>query len=107
MKHREACSIFLVLLVSFFFSCGGNKSVPGAKADDFDSIRAKDTLNVLTLYSSTSYFLYKGEEMGYEYELIRKFAQDHDLVLNMVIARNMSNMIDIDVYKRQADGLLQ
>ena len=95
MKHREACSIFLVLLVSFFFSCGGNKSVPGAKADDFDSIRAKDTLNVLTLYSSTSYFLYKGEEMGYEYELIRKFAQDHDLVLNMVIARNMSNMIDM------------
>lgn len=33
--------------------------------------------------------------MGYEYELIRKFAQDHDLVLNMVIARNMSNMIDM------------
>ena len=32
-------------------------------------------LVVLTLYSSTSYFIYRGQEMGFQYELSEQFAK--------------------------------
>ena len=30
---------------------------------------------LLTLYSSTSYFIYRGQEMGFQYELSEQFAK--------------------------------
>src|SRR3990170_3585555 len=44
-------------------------------AFDLDDIRKRDTLIVLAPYNSTSYFLYRGEAMGYEYELLKDFAK--------------------------------
>ena len=32
-------------------------------------------LVVLTLYSSTSYFIYRGQDMGFQYELSEQFAK--------------------------------
>lgn len=52
---------------------------------DLDQIRDRDTLSVLTTYNSTSYFLYRGQPMGFEYELLRAFADDHDLHLKMTV----------------------
>ena len=46
---------------------------------DLGDIYARDTLVVLTSYTSTSYFLYRGEPMGFEFELLREFAGDQDI----------------------------
>ena len=35
-----------------------------------------DTLRVATLYSPSSYFLFRDEEMGYDYSLVKQFASD-------------------------------
>lgn len=62
-----------------------------------------DTLRVGTLYSPTSFFILKGDTLGYDYERISDFAADKGIALKMVVAGNMRELItmlksgDIDV----------
>lgn len=62
---------------------------------DLADIRNGDTLVVGSRYNSTSYFLYRGAAMGYEYELLRKFAEDHDLTLRMQIADTNEQLLEM------------
>ena len=62
------------------------KSEPIAR--DLDAIRADGTLKVLFTFNSTGYFIYRGETMGYEYELLSMFARDAKLRLKPVVARD-------------------
>ncbi len=59
---------------------------------DWDAIREEGTLRALVVYSSTSYFLYRGRPMGYEYELMRQMATDLDLKLELVIAHHIDSL---------------
>lgn len=56
--------------------------------NDFDAIKARGELRVLTLMGSTSYFYYKGEARGYEYEVVKQFADDNGLSLKVIVAAN-------------------
>ena len=60
-------------------------SIPDPIERDLDAIAARDTLVALTSYNSTSYFVYRGEAFGYEYELLRDFAEAEDLTLIMKV----------------------
>ncbi len=44
-------------------------------------------------YNSTSYFIYKGQPMGYEYELLRAFAAQHHLVLKLMVVERRDSVI--------------
>lgn len=54
--------------------------------DDWDKIIERKTLRVITRNNPTSYFLWRGELMGFDYELMRHFAKQHKLKLEMVVA---------------------
>ena len=45
------------------------------KLVDLPKIKAKGELRALTLYSPTSYFIYRDKEMGYEYEICAQLAK--------------------------------
>ncbi|MFY0672693.1 MAG: transporter substrate-binding domain-containing protein [Bacteroidia bacterium] len=72
---------------------------PVAFARDLDEIIEDGVLNAITIYSSTSYFLYKGVPMGFEYELLKRLADDLGVELHVTIA----NDID-DLFKMLNDG---
>ena len=59
---------------------------------DFAEIIERDTLVALTTYNSTSYFLYRGQALGYEYDLLRAFADEHDLVLKMRVVGDADSL---------------
>lgn len=61
---------------------------------DLSQIRDSGELTVLTLYSSTSYFNYRGEEMGIQYELSQQFAQSLGLSLKIKVAQSPKDLID-------------
>ena len=93
---------FLVLgLVLLAMACqsSGNKSQEEPSSDftprDLSAIKESDTINVITLYSSMSYFLYKGEPMGYEYELLKDFADAEKLKINIKIAPNINRLTEM------------
>ena len=54
-------------------------------AGDFDLIKKRRVLRVLLRNNAASYFLYRGELMGFEYELAREFADLHGLRLEVVV----------------------
>ncbi|MEN8202361.1 MAG: transporter substrate-binding domain-containing protein [Bacteroidota bacterium] len=65
-------------------------SVPFQK--DMDDILADGKLKAITTYSSTSYFLYKGHPMGFEYELLKSFADYIGVELEIIVSNNINNL---------------
>lgn len=62
---------------------------------DIDSIKTRGRLIALTGYSSSSYFVYKGQPMGYEYEMLQLLADYLDLDLDIVIVRNLDRIFSM------------
>lgn len=52
---------------------------------DLDDIKKRGVLRVLTRNSNTCYFLYRGEDLGFEYELAREFAKEQGLRLEIAL----------------------
>ncbi|MDR1120697.1 MAG: transporter substrate-binding domain-containing protein [Dysgonamonadaceae bacterium] len=94
---------FLLLYLSLcFLSCVEHKREKPAPPRDFAAIKDSGTINVITLYSSISYFIYKGEAMGYEYDLLKDFADSHQLKINLKIAANVNTLTEA-LLKGEAD----
>jgi membrane-bound lytic murein transglycosylase F len=62
---------------------------------DLDRIRERKKLIALTGYSYTSYFIYKGTPMGYEYELLKMLCDDLGVELEIVIVNDMNEIFDM------------
>jgi membrane-bound lytic murein transglycosylase F len=84
-----ACPVFLSLVL--LSSCGHGKNKHSL--NDFERIRQKDTLTVLTLNTSTSYFIYRDQPMGYHYDMIRDFCDKHNLQLEIKLAQNSPALV--------------
>lgn len=62
---------------------------------DYAEIRQSGVLRMITSYSSNSYFLYQGIQSGFEYELVKNFAKENNLALEVVILGENDNPYDI------------
>ena len=62
----------------------------------YQNILNKGKLTVLAENSSTSYFIYKGKKMGYEYEILREFAKSIGVELEVKIVNNLDSLIHED-----------
>ena len=103
LKHILA----LLLLAFFIFSCQRENSdkSPEHKAlgdvrkplveRDLEKIRESGVLNAITIYNSTSYFLYRGEPMGFEYDLLERLAAELEVELNMIIAEDIDELFNM------------
>lgn len=100
-----------ILATSFlFFGCSEEQSVEEEKAKESDSlpvsvlepvqrdlseIKKSGVLRMITYYSSNTYFLNQGIEVGFEYELVKEFARENDLALEVVIVGADENPFDL------------
>lgn len=62
---------------------------------DFAEIKQSGVLRMITFYSSNTYFLNQGIEVGFEYELVREFARENDLALEVVVVGTDENPFDL------------
>ncbi len=95
-KHISLLTGFLagvILMLSCDFS--GNGDHNGAGLKDLPEIRERGELVAITSYSPLSYFIYRGEVMGYEYELLQLFGEHIDLPVRIEIARDFGEMMDM------------
>lgn len=60
---------------------------------DLPEILQKGKLTVLAENSSTSYFIYKGKKMGFEYEILKLFAEEIGVELEIKIVQNLDSLI--------------
>ncbi len=78
-------SIFFIVL----FSCKGEKKRSSTKSFDISAIKKRGKLIALTDYNSTSYFIYRGTQMGYQYELLQLLAKQLGVELELVITNDL------------------
>ncbi len=80
-----------ILLIIILFSHGCSKSI--TTGYDFPAIVESDTLSVLTFNTSTSYFIYRDQPMGYHYDMISQFCRQHSLVPKITVAENWGAIV--------------
>jgi len=61
--------------------------------DDFQGIKKRKTLRIITRNNAASYFLWRGELLGFEYDLAKKFADKHGLRIEMITAPSHDEQI--------------
>lgn len=88
--------IIFVLFSAFLSSCGSKKNhnIPVSSSNDLKQIIKSDTLKVATMYGSTSYFLFRDELMGYDYEMAVNFANYLHVNHEINIARTEKEMAE-------------
>jgi membrane-bound lytic murein transglycosylase F len=89
---------FVLIVFVFISSCGSPKketknTVAPIVYRDLEAIKKDGKLTALTVYSGTSYFLYKGQPMGYEFDLLKRFAKYLELELEIVVVNNLDELI--------------
>ena len=98
-------SLFGIALFTTLFACfnGNDSSLNNKKTTgDLDDILKKGKLTVLLENSSTSYFIYRGKVMGFEYELLKEFADELGVELEVRILHDLDEMIDL-LNKQEGD----
>jgi membrane-bound lytic murein transglycosylase F len=90
---KDLLSVLILLFFLIFSSCEQKKDlyIPG----DFTEILNKGEITALTLSGSFSYFVYKGEIKGYEYESLKNFADSFRLRLHIKLAENETKLTEM------------
>lgn len=69
-------------------------SVDKPELRDWSAIKEKGVLRVITSNNPASYFMWRGELMGFDYELIRHFAKQHHLRVSVKVKDSASEMFE-------------
>lgn len=97
MWSRSRPALPTALLALPILACGDPPPEPVVieepVASDWAEVQARDTLVALVQYNSTGYFLYRGEPMGFEYELLAAFAEEHELAFRTVVLGDSGSWI--------------
>lgn len=64
-------------------------------SSDLSSIRKRGKLIALTDFNSTDYFIYKGEPMGFTYEMLELFARHIGVKLEIVTENNPNKAVEM------------
>jgi membrane-bound lytic murein transglycosylase F len=80
--------LILILAWAFAFSCKNGESSK-AEVSTLDKIREKGKLVAVTSYNAVNYFIYRGEPMGFQFELLKEFAGQLGTRLEVVVTNNL------------------
>lgn len=69
-------------------------SLQNQERRDWRKIQRSGVLRVLTSNNPASYFMWRGELMGFDYDLMRHFARQHDLRVRMVVKSSSSELFE-------------
>jgi len=92
METIRLFKLFLFLFfLAFTFSCGSNdrRRNTSREVNDLPGILELGKLRAITDYNSTNYFIYRGQPMGYQYELLQDLARHLDVELEIVVSKNL------------------
>jgi membrane-bound lytic murein transglycosylase F len=86
--------LFTFILLVILFSCKRNTErsfeyVFDSDSEDLPTILKNKELKVLIEYSPTSYYYYKGTNMGFEFEMLKAFASDLGVRLKIEKIKNI------------------
>ena len=85
--YRLTKIISYLLIITALISC----STP----DKLKEVKTRGKLIALTGYNAYSYFIYKGQLMGFEYDLVKKLAEHLGVGLELRVVKDIKQMFDM------------
>ena len=67
----------------------------GERYGDLAAIKRHGVLRIVTRNNAATFFLWRGEQVGFEFELLREFARRHDLHVEVVIAPQHASLFEM------------
>ena len=96
----QSLAIFLVSLffINTFNACDFSEKRQNKKdlksVVDISKIKKRGKLIVITDFNSIDYFIYRGQPLGYHYELIKQFAESIGVELEIKISHNLETTFE-------------
>ena len=96
-------TLLLVLLLTGFNTCKEKEKGSFINLSSIEKIKKKGKLVAVMDFNSTNYFIYRGEPMGYQYELLQLLAKELDVKLEVKVENdvdenfNMLNKGECDI----------
>ncbi len=94
--------LYFSLVILLLFSCSKqpkskekdpNTILPESFKRDLKQIKESGILKAITTYSPTGYFLYRGQTLGFEYEMLNRIADKLDVSLEIILADDIDSLI--------------
>lgn len=90
---RQVVLITLILLG--YNACNQKRTNQTALPHDLPDIMARGKLVAVTDYNSSSYFIYRGTPMGYQYDMLELLAKQLDLDLELIVENNLDKAFEM------------
>jgi membrane-bound lytic murein transglycosylase F len=87
--HRQIKIISCLALLVILAGCNHKPEVI-----DLHEIRERGELIAITSYSPISYFIYRGQPMGYEYELLQILSRHLEIPIHIKVVRDIEAMFE-------------
>ncbi len=88
----------LIIIGTFFSACSDNTGKLHKRdivAIDLDSIKSRGKLIAVTDFNSTDYFIYRGEPMGFQFELLQALSDYLGVDVEIVTEKNLDKSFDL------------
>lgn len=105
MVKRITFSLFFFMLLA---SCSfrNRNHEQDALLYDLEKIQEKGKITVLTDYSSTDYFIFKGQPLGFQYEMLQQLASHLDVRLEVRVCKSLNESFSL-LQSGEADLIAQ
>jgi len=100
LKYHPAFLFLLIQAILFLVSCqqpGESRfrdiedMKPENRITHLEEIRQEGAIKVVTEYNSISYFLYRGQPLGFQFELLQELANHMNLALDVSVSNDLEN----------------
>jgi membrane-bound lytic murein transglycosylase F len=90
---RPDASDLLAAMNQFLSKAKVDERRPARFLGDLPALRARGTIRFITTNTAATYFIWRGQLLGFEYDLARRFADRFGLQLEIVVPPSQANLL--------------
>ncbi len=108
MNIMKKILMYFILTYFMSYSCefSDKQDIGNVFENNFQDIREKGKITVLTDYSSTDYYIYRGQPLGYQYEMLQNLAEYLGVRLEVMVNHDLDESFEL-LQKGEVDLIAQ
>jgi membrane-bound lytic murein transglycosylase F len=95
IKNIKLPILIILLLVLTFNTCREKEKESFSSLNSIEKIKKRGKLIAVMDYNSTNYFIYRGEPMGYQYELLKLLAEELEVKLEIKVENDIDKNFEM------------
>ncbi|PKP10777.1 MAG: lytic transglycosylase F [Bacteroidetes bacterium HGW-Bacteroidetes-4] len=87
--------VLITLILLGYNACNQSRTKKTSMPHDLPDIMTRGKLIAVTDYNSSSYFIYRGAPMGYQYDMLELLAKHLDVDLEIIVENNLDKAFEM------------